>query len=215
MTDTFEDRPPSGTGKPTRREAMDTRDYLRRRNRDYGLRPVMAELKANGFEFSFSTLQRLLKDEPGAPPTGRKSNKVANDTKDRAAAETIKDAACSKPPPEQQDVPVEKLIEEVIGPPNALKKNSEIALLENKTRMALSIILMRRLVASPELLLVEMRGAAALLEALNNSSRLSGGAAFEVLTPEDRPEIDGNGMKDITPVASIENFKRYRSGKGT
>ena len=224
MTDKFEDGPPTGSGYPTVDQVVETREYLKRRNRNSGITPVMDEMIANGFDISHASVGRALKDKPGGEVAARKkirqpesANKPKRDVRYRAKKN-------AKQGPEKATLesltPAEVIIlKDIIGDWGNLKKNCDIALVENKVRMALNIILMRRLIERPELMLIDMRGAAALIDSMTISSKVSGGASFEVIAPGDKPEVDGNGMKDITPkpqVASIQAFRRFReNGKGT
>ena len=199
------DKPPSGSGKPTLDEIAQTRDYLLRNHRSYGIGPVTDELVANGFEIGRATVARYLSGKvPAAEHVARvvrSSVKPAN-----LGGLLVKDAV--------------KALADIIGPKDNLKKRHEIALLENKVRMGLNIILMEHMIARPELLLLDMRGTAALIDALTVSAELSGSNAFEVIRPGEHPEMNGDGMKDITPQPrnatqiSIEEFRRSRNGKG-
>lgn len=225
--------PPSGAGLPSVDQVMLTREYLLRHNRKASTRFLHAELLANGFDIGSATVGRYLKGKipkPEKPDTPDKARK-------RAKA-LIRDSAAGTPPPppppKANELTPEELLTlaSIIGDlksPDSLKKNCDIALLENKVRMALNIILMQRMIGRGELLLLDMRGTAALIDALTASSKLSGGASFEVIAPGDVHAANGHGngdgrpMKDITPptaeVASIEDFRRYRDstrdGKGT
>lgn len=223
MSDDFEDAPPSGSGMPTRAETHATLAYLSRHNRPFGIRPVLAELKANGFEISFATVQRHLREEvvkPDAPEIAHiRADIRAGLQKTRPVAVT---AAAT---PEQQETArkavedsVAERIGNIIGKPDNLKSNAEIALHENKIRMALNILLMQMLMERPERILVDLRGAAALIDAMTISAKVSGAAAFEVLPPG--VKSDGSDMKNVTPEPvektatqlSIADFRR-KQGK--
>lgn len=223
MTNEF---PPSGEGMPTLDQVKETSLYLQVHNREFGPRPAHRELLANGFDIGIATVQRWLKgkvpkteDEKLQTPKAKKDRLVSKRRK--AKALVAKDAKAPERPKLTELNDDEKaVLAELIGAPGALKRNSEIALLENKVRMALNIILMKRMIAKPELLILDMRGTAALVDSLTTSSKVSGGAAFEVLAPGEKSSHEGNGaMKDVTPhpnVTSIESFERFRhNGKGT
>ena len=214
MTGEF-DELPCGSGMPAHSQIIDTRDYLRRYNRKHGIRSVLDELTANGFTISFTTVQRCLADaptifddEPEAPAQEKGQNDAEKRvTKRRELTRGLREELmpCDKE--------VGDRLKEIIGEGDALKKNCDIALLENKVRMGLNVILMEAMVERPLLMLSDMRGTAALIDALTVSAKVSGGAAFEVLPPREKPEANGDGMKDVTPkpaVASIEAFKNFR-----
>ena len=227
MSEFVEDRPPSGEGMPSEVEVIETRDYLKRRNRDAGTRPTALELVANGFSISHSSVGRILKKVAGGVVPTRDKKRSALEKrelnrKDKAKAETKRPKRAPKPEGltagELTSAEI-MLLKDIIGTPEALKKNCDIALVENKVRMGLNIILMHRMIAKPDLLLLDMRSTAALIDSLTVSSKLSGGASFEVIAHGDKPEIDGRGMKDITPdnpnVAAIDDFRRFRlNGNG-
>lgn len=107
---------------------------------------------------------------------------------------------------------------------------AQLAIRENRARMALNIIIAERMASKSELLLLDMRGTAALVDALTVASKLSGGAAIDVKPPgmmagEVSAPINGispNGhpMKELNerPIglaADLVQFRRERAVNGT
>jgi hypothetical protein len=204
MKDQFEDQPPCGDGKPTVAETIETRDYLKRHNRKHSLEAVRRELMINGFTTSRATMQRHLKEVPGGnPPNPKEESPIQpaerrrTNARKRAKA-NAKDAAS----------PVADAIGKAIaGDPGSLEEltklldkeisSTQLAIDENRVRMALNIILMRRLAMKADLVLLDMRGAAAMLDAFTVGTKLSGGASIDISIPAGGrgvvPHLNGNG----------------------
>ena len=139
--------PPSGDGRPTDENVVETRDYLKRHNRDFSVRCTHDELVANGFTVSTATVGRILKEAKGGNPPqpntpsptqkSEKRNQVRRDRLRKEAAEELSSIA-------DLVVPPEKVAE--IATLAALLVNetssTALAIKENRTRMALNVVIM-------------------------------------------------------------------------
>jgi hypothetical protein len=232
MTEKFEDDCPDGGGRlPTKEEAEKVRAHLqRRRPQDrISINDTMVELRARNFVFSRATLGRLLAGTPKktASPVTRAAEKVRLNRKDN------KNAVGEKPPPETPQVIAEavKIIEAAANRDEtrfSIKEltkadttSTMLAILENRERMALNIIIMRTMAEYPERMIVDMRSTAALVDALTVATKLSGGASIDITVGDDHhPPLNGAGngeMKDVTPTITslTADFAKWRNMRKT
>lgn len=235
MTVEFDDDSLGGSGFPTVEQVVKLHGYLKSRNRSTSTRKMADELEARGFTIGSATVGRILKEAGLSTPPHKKSEKNIKKAENRvnahrhrrkkmAAAEPVAAAAMLLPP--------EKVAE--IASLAALMVNdnssTSMAIRENRTRMALNIIVMELMAAKPELMLIDMRGSAALIDALTVATKLSGGASIDVTVPNPGAvdvQSNGNGhdispnghtMKDITPVKGplsdeLDAFRRKRDAE--
>jgi len=102
--------------------------------------------------------------------------------------------------------------------------STELAIEENRVRMAVNIALGRRMIDKAEFLLLDMRGTAALVDALTCAVKVSGGAAIDISRPSaadpDKPgdlSPGGHTMKEINPprstglAADLAQFRREKA----
>lgn len=239
--------PPSGTGGPTDLEVAETRDYLKRHNRGDSYKDVCNELKANGFTVSKATVGRAFirlnggKPRVNKPPPGPSTAK-AQKRNDARRTRRKKDAEGQAENVAENVAKMLEIDEAKRGEIATLAQriaeensSTHLAILENRTRMALNTLLMEEMAARPALLLLDMRGTAALIDALTVSTKLSGGASIDITVPNPGREEphgavngvsangkaldispNGHAMKDITPVRGplsdeLEAFRRKRA----
>lgn len=219
--------PPSGEGMPTDDQIKEARDYLKRHNRNASVRSTHAELVANGFSLGVATVGRSLSEVAGGnPPSPDQPSPTGKSEKRNSARRTRRKQTVAKEPLKIADLvlPPEKVAEIATMTALLTETNSSttLAIRENRSRMALNIVLMEEMAARPALLLLDMRGTAALVDALTVATKLSGGASIDITVPNpgeavamDNPSLNGHGMKDITPVKGplsdeLEAFRRKR-----
>jgi hypothetical protein len=187
--------------RPTTKEINDVRNELRdkglikvgsRKNDHRGIRPTHVELLKRGFKVSLTTVQRVLKiaDKPkrGGNPF--------------APVITRDDVQLDDP---SLVSVMAKLLEEA-------NTSTVLAIRENRVRMSLNIVIAERMAASPGLLLLDMKGAAALVDALTTAAKLSNGAAVDVKLPTTTA-----AMRDITPAAKTAlqtDIEKWREKRG-
>lgn len=181
---------------------------------DRAIRKTHKELEARGFEVCLSRVQRTL-------------NKIDAQIPQFGPSATDKPAA--KPKTERHralkvtrdDLKIDDISLITTMAVLLQEKNSSavLAIRENRARMALNIIIAERMAASPNLLLLDMRGTACLVDALTNAANLSGGAAIDVRAADASEMRDGRiELKDITPAAKtalqsdIEQWRKQRNG---
>lgn len=237
MTQEFVDDLADGDGQmPLKAQVGAVRDRLKRtakRKEDYSVRSTHRELLARNFKISPSQVGKVLRALGGGnPPEVKGSNPTRaaderarinrGDAKRSAPAETKLTPADVKPP-ETINLPTMAALLEQIN------SSASLAIGENRARMALNTIIMHAMASRPELCLLDMRGAAAMIDALTVAAKLSGGAAIDIAIPsqEDRDAAarglspNGHEMKDITPqqsalVTKIDEWRRQGgNGKGT
>lgn len=225
-TDDFDDLPRGNGEKPTKEQAIAVYHSLRRRNRAHGTSDVLKTLIDLGFSTARSSVGRMLQGVEGREPlphvnpaeTRRrrartnnrhqhKREKEGNEGKPTATVAGAADAI----DPEKLGAVTARLVE-------LLKKNgaepalssTELAITENRTRMALNIVIAEAMAQRPEILLLDMRGTAALVDALTVACKLSGGSAIDVSMPSAvHGATNGSGaypMKEINPPPQVTDF---------
>lgn len=234
MTEEFKDDLADGGGrKPEKGETIAIRNYLKRHNREDSVRKVLVEMQARNFVVSLATVARHLKGT--GVPEQTKSETQAADTRVAQAARNNKVAA---PQVELPKLTIEdcKADEALIPKLAALlaenNTSTQLAIQENRARMALNQVIAHMMAAKPELLLLDMRGTAALVDALTVAAKLSGGASIDITVPTDEERARalnghsngalspaGHEMKDITPksavVTAIDNWRHgQKNGQG-
>jgi hypothetical protein len=217
-----------GEGRPTDEQVVLVSAYLKRHGREAGVRPTQHELAARGFTISVATVQRIMakadvaappnKDIPAAGATDRVANK--RDKNRRLKGEPAKVSL------KEIDLKEENLVRkmaDILAVVNGIETNSStaLAIMENRHRMALNVVIAEAMAARPELLLLNMRDTAALVDALTCGAKLSGGASIDIvrLPPGEQGDQLNPPMKDITPVksafaASLEEFRRQKRANG-
>lgn len=231
MKDDFEDN--DGGGKsPTTEQIVRVSSHLQSRGLDHGPRPTHRELLARNFTTSIATVQRTM------VKVGIKSFQESGGGYHKANPVTEAVTRLKEERHENHntraDTSAKKFgLEDVLSDPSIVaqlttlvdSKNSSafLAIEENRHRMALNVVIAQMMASKPALLLLDMRGTAALVDALTVAAKLSGGAALDIRYPTETEKQnaaaglspDGNGvMKDITPkstfATSLEQFRSER-----
>lgn len=238
----FEDDVADGAGRvPTKLQIIAVRNYLKSHNRDFSIRKTRDELLARNFKANLSAVQRSLKGvEGGIPPHPKGATKAERRAIDRRGQDRYlaKKRRAPAPPPPLETVTI--VMAETDAPETATPErpsrtpepevklstlvellveansSTQLAIRENRMRMALNIILLEQMAAKPAMLLLDMTGTARLIDALTIATKLSGGASIDVVVPirGDQPVANSNGhdMVDVTPssqlVTSIEKWRR-------
>jgi hypothetical protein len=181
-----------------------------------GIRPTHQELLARGFKCSLSRVQRTLaiidkEREPPEPAIDNSLSKNRGNNKKGSAPPVLTKEDVVLDDPSLVSA-MAKLLEEA-------NTSTVLAIKENRVRMALNVVIAERMAASPGLLLLDMRGAAALVDALTMASKLSGGASIDIHVPalhEMRKAADARRAEDakvIEPATKTElqsNIEAYR-----
>lgn len=221
-----------GEGMPTQDQVIKTRDFLKRHNRKFSIRPVQAELTARGFSISIAQVQRKLKEvEGGNPPDVSSGIKPAVDRMDGARDARKREAKkpSAAPPvltPEDVNLPEDVKLKQMVDLLVESNTSTQLAIMENRHRMALNIVIMERMAATPSLLMLDLRGTAAAIDALTVASKLSGGASIDITIPTGKPadaptdgvSPGGHPMKTIPATgtglsADLEAFRRRRAAE--
>jgi hypothetical protein len=226
-----------GAGKPpTQDQVLRISAFLQSRNLDYGPRPTHRELQARNFNISIATVQRGMKKAGIKPPEKqiteaqkRRSNERAENTAGMMDRKSLPNPDATKTDKFGMDE-IEGLIARKMA--DIIKTDTTSAMLaieENRARMALNIVIAEIMAAKPALLLLDMRGTAALVDALTCASKLSGGASLDIKYPTQAeknaaaaglsPSGDGSQMKDITPTRTkladdLAAFRQRRHSNG-
>lgn len=213
-----------GEGRPTDSQVLLVAGYLKRHNRDAGVRPTQRELAARGFEISIATVQRVMA-KAGVAATPNKDI-PAPEASNRTATARAKNREAKGEPPKVKledigEVDLVRKLADILALENEAPKHSstELAIMENRHRMALNVVIAQAMAARPELLLLDMRGTAALVDALTCGSKLSGGASIDIVRLPPGADQDQPPMKDVTPIktplmASLDEFRRKSRANG-
>lgn len=232
----FEDDLDGGGRTPSMMQVIHVSAHLQSKKLDWGPRPTHRELMARNFDISVATVQRILKKAGIEPPPVpiSKANPV-QEADDRVSAKRHRNAKIRSTEAtnftkkdtilDLDDVSVRSMAD-LLEEKNT---SASLAIMENRARMALNIVIAEMMAAKPHLLLLDMRGTAALVDALTVAAKLSGGNSMDIRYPTDEERRnaaaglspDGsNTMKDITPVeksafaTSLENFRKQRRVNG-
>lgn len=222
-----------GGRTPTTEQVCRISAHLQTRNQDWGPRPTHRELQARNFAISVATVQRILKKADVTQKVGdtvaeAKTRVKTERTNNRNTKENTSAAAYTK-----QDTQIDEgIVRGMAALLEASNTSAFLAIEENRTRMALNIVIAEAMAAKANLLLLDMRGTAALVDALTCAAKLSGGAALDIKYPTEAEKKnaadgyspEGHVMKDITPgpkspfATSLEQFRqnrRHTNGNGT
>lgn len=233
MSTEFDDDLPSGDGgSPTKEQVLRVYNYLRSHKRGHSTNDVLNEMKALGFGTSHSTVGRSLVGAPGRapPPKADKADKRVqrkrlNNRHEHKVApkpEPVKENAASKEADKVQKLAdaVAVLTESpelavnmatlLATKENApLNSSAMLAIDQSRALMAINIIIAHQMAAAPKMLMLDMRGTAALVDALTVSSKMTGGSAIDIV-PQGAGEARANGvspnghpMKELNPPPHV------------
>lgn len=250
--DDFDDLPRGNGENPLRDQTKKVYDHLIKNGLPHSLKYVKERMVALGFKIGRATCGRHLEDHPVyiAEQLGGTKGRKLNDAEKRSMRRKLNNrhehkVGAEKPEnvaqaadavdPEKIGTIANRIIELLkVGVDNRpVKSSAELAIEENRVAMALNIVIAEAMAAKSELLLLDMRGTAALIDALTIARKLSGGASIDISRPsgsEPPHHLNGsnghaNGhspagflMKEINPPekglsADIAAFRRERAAK--
>lgn len=242
MSDDFDDLPRgNGSERPSKEQTLAVYNYLRSRNRKHSTMDVVRELAALGFKISKAPAGRHLVGAEGrvaARPDQRSPIAEAQKRRTRAKQNNRHEHKKAKEPKESpikslgdvaakllDGLDTDKIANKVMAmlAGDGKKSSTELAIEENRVRMALNIALGERMIEKSEFLLLDMRGTAAMVDAFTVASKLSGGASIDIVAPAAAPPTGANGtspgghpMKELNPprtgmAADIAQFMRERA----
>jgi len=232
-TDDFDDLP-RGNGKqhPTVEEAAKVYFHVKRTQPRVSLQIVSDRLIALGFKTSKGSVGRYLQgvegvelstqskkhDDAEKRAQRRKLNNRHEHKKDGSpVADAIKDAL-------KDEALIEKFVKLLENNADGVPVNSsaQLAIMENRARMALNVVIAHQMSRKPELLLLDMRGSAALVDALTVASKLSGGAALDIsrpagsgdeATPQSLNGANGHDKEESGLATDLMAYRRERAAK--
>jgi hypothetical protein len=222
MTDKFEDMPDGAGKKYTDEDYKRVWLYMKSRNRKPSVRSVCEELKAQNYIPPSTAGSARLAKKLGLSETAKKSTTAAADkrVKDRRSGnKTVLPATPTE---------VAERVETKIDTPAAVVErtlttrmkqlldrdntSTQMAIDENRTRMAFNIALLEFYAENPALL-ANVRDSAALIDAITVAAKLSGGASIDITLPQggDQP-ADGvsPGGHPMKTVGNIDTSLRDR-----
>lgn len=232
MSKTFDDMPDGAGKRATEEDYKRIWLYMESRNRHPSVRSVLTEIQAQNFlPPSVATSSRWsrklgLSHTPAESPTKDADKRQRDERHSRkiAAPVTVEQvAAKADKPPEQVERTLKSRMEQLLKTENS---STQLAIDENRTRMAFNIALMEFYADTPGLL-ANLRDTAALIDAVTIASKLSGGASIDITLPgrgEEQDDVSPSGhpMKTVSPltkldqglVTSFNDFKaRLRDGE--
>lgn len=240
MTDKFEDMPDGAGKKATEDDYKRIWLYMKSRNRKPSIRSVCDEIKAQNYippstAGSARWAKKLGLSETIAPSVTaaadkrvkdrRSGNKTVLPTTPAEAAERVETKTGA--PAEVVERTLTTRMKQLLHKDNT---STQMAIDENRTRMAFNIALLEFYADNPALL-ANVRDSAALIDAITVAAKLSGGASIDITLPQngDQPadgvSPGGHPMKtvgsplaklDASLVTSFNEFKaRMRDGAGT
>ena len=234
---TFEDMPDGAGKRATEDDYRRIWLHMKSRNRHPSIRSIMDEIAAQNFlPPSVATSQRWAKKlgltagpieaSDTASVDKRASNRKAKQREraPEATAESLAEKTGQEPA--RIELTLKTRMTELLKADNS---STQLAITENRTRMAFNVALMEFYADNPTLL-AGPRDTAALLDALTVSTKVSGGASIDITlpTPGEEPadgiSPNGHPMKTVgSPIAKLDgnlvtsfnDFKaRLRDGAG-
>lgn len=190
-----------GTGVPSVAQVVAVRDHMKSRNKSTSVRSVSAELVACGFDASIATTARRLREAKGFTQLQTKSPTKAAE---RRVSDRRHHRKAEQPSGEGTITPAELLgLDEATLIPKMAEllvdatSSTQLAIRENRARMALNIIIAETMASKAPVLLLDMRGTAALVDALTVAAKLSGGASIDIIIPTDADR--NNEVNGVSP----------------
>lgn len=231
MTDKFDGMPDGAGKRATEDDYKRIWLYMKSRNRKPSVRSVLVELKAQNYvPPAVASSQRWAKklglSETVKPSVTAAADRKANNRRckqrERAPEQTTeKLAEKTGQTPEQVVVSFKSRMIELLKAENS---STQIAITENRTRMAFNIALMEFYAEKPEQLLANVRDAAAFLDATTIAAKLSGGASIDITLPQggDQQHPDGISpagfpMKTVgaqlanVDTSLVDKFRKFQS----
>lgn len=233
MSNEFDDMPDGGGKRATEEDYSRIWRYMASRNRKPSVRTVLLELAAQNYvPPAVATSARWAK-KLGLSTDHSASPTQEAETRQRQRRDDVKPASLGELGEVAEKSP--KMIETgLLGRMHELLKaensSTQLAITENRTRMAFNVALMEFYAETPTLL-ADAKAAAAFIDAVTIASKLSGGASIDIILPKpgeqmaDDTSPGGHPMKTIggDPLKMVEqglvaNFKEFqaklRNGQG-
>jgi hypothetical protein len=232
--DQFEDMPDGAGRRATEEDYKRVWLYMKSRNRNPSVRTVCLELAAQNYLApSVATSQRWAKKLGLSMVVEQSTTKAAEarneDRREKRKAPNHSPEAIAEKT-EKTVAQVERTLmtrmRELLKDDNS---STQLAITENRTRMAFNVALMEFYAENPSLL-ANVRDAAAFIDATTIASKLSGGPSIDIVLPKpgevqaDGISPGGHAMKTVNPldkvepalVTSFNEFKaKLREGAGT
>lgn len=227
-TDDFDDLP-RGNGKqhPTVEEATKVYFHVKRTQPKVSLQIVADRLVALGFKTSKGSVGRYLQGVEGVEELTqskkhdgaekRAQRRKLNNRHEHKKAEGGEVAQAIEKLAETVDLGgliVTLLEKDKEGKPRL--SSTELAIMENRARMAFNIVIAEQMARMPQRVLIDMRGTAAMIDALTVASKLSGGGAIDISRPsgsgeEVNPALNGaNGHDKPQSSGLATDLMKYR-----
>lgn len=224
MSKEFEDMPDGGGKRATEDDYVRIWRYMLSRNRNPSIRSVLEELKAQNYKTpAVATSQRWAKklglSAEVVASTAKEAAKRQSRRRSDAKPVTVTEIADAT----GQDVPkVERTLlsrmKELMVETNS---STQLAITENRTRMAFNVALMEFYAENPQLL-ANVKDAAAFLDATTVAVKMSGGASIDIVLGKPGEEADsdvspgGHLMKTVSPLAKLDggivaSFKEFQA----
>jgi hypothetical protein len=233
MSDKFEDMPDGAGKRASEEDYKRIWLYMQSRNRKPSVRSVLTEIVAQNYlPPAVATSQRWAKklglSETVEPSVTKAADARIRDKREKRRAPDTSPAAIEEKTgktPAQVERTLLGRMKELLKEENS---STQLAIDENRTRMAFNIAVMEFYAENPTLL-ASPRDTAAFVDAATVASKLSGGAAIDITlpTPGEQTETGispgGHLMKTVSPLAGVDqglvtNFheftRKLRDGAG-
>jgi hypothetical protein len=222
MSDKFEDMPDGAGKKATEADYKRVWLYMKSRNRKPSVRSIRDELKAQNYAppstagsarwakklgLSETVERSETKAADKRVSNRRSSNKMVLPETPAEAAERVADKI--ETPAETVERTLTARMKALLAKDNT---STQMAIDENRTRMAFNIALLEFYAENPALL-ANVRDSAALIDAITVAAKLSGGASIDITLPQggDQP-TDGvsPGGHPMKTIGNIDTSLRDR-----
>lgn len=227
----FEDMPDGAGKRATEEDYKRIWLYMKSRNRNPSVRSVLAEITAQNYlppavATSARWARKLGLSEAVEPSVTKAADARVRDKREKRKAPDHAPAVIA----EKTEKPVAQIERTLMTRMRELLKednsSTQLAITENRTRMAFNVALMEFYAENPTLL-ANVRDAAAFLDATTIASKLSGGPSIDITLPQNGDvqtegvSPNGHPMKTVTSldkvdtslVTSFKDFqKRYGAG---
>lgn len=226
MSDKFEDMPDGAGKRATEEDYKRVWLYMKSRNRNPSVRTVITEIGAQNYLApSVATSQRWAKK------LGLSA--VVETSPTRAAEDRNEDRREKRKPPNHTPAAIAEKTEKTVAQVERTLKDrmvellkadnssTQLAITENRTRMAFNVALMEFYAEHPGLL-ANVRDAAAFLDATTIAAKLSGGPSIDIVLPKpgeqpaDGVSPAGHPMRTLNPLEKLDaslvtNFNEFRA----
>lgn len=230
MKGEFDDMPDGAGKRATEEDYSRIWRYMASRNRKPSVRTVLLELAAQNFvppavATSARWAKKLGLSSEFTASTTQEAEKRQRQRRENAKPVTVTEIAdaTGQEAPKVERTLLTRMRELLV----AENSSTQLAITENRTRMAFNVALMEFYAENPSLL-ANVRDAAAFLDATTIASKLSGGPAIDIILPKqgevqpDEVSPGGHPMKTVglekVEPGLVTNFRdfqaRLRNGQG-